>query len=92
MTCNVSEYDSDMIDEATRESMDAYNDRPTPATKSAIENLEKVIISDDLDAMRHKSCVICLEGFGHDSEAAGVDDHQVTCVLCVDMQCLLSID
>ncbi|KAM1322721.1 hypothetical protein COP2_015949 [Malus domestica] len=53
-----------------------------PAPKSAIENLEKVRISNDLDAMRHKSCVICLEGFGHDSEAAGVDDHQVLRLPC----------
>ncbi|TQD91996.1 hypothetical protein C1H46_022400 [Malus baccata] len=32
VTCNVSDDDSDMVDEATRESMDAYNDRPIPAS------------------------------------------------------------
>ena len=51
VTCNVSDDDSDMVDEASRESMNAYNDRPIPATKWAIENLEKLRISNDLDAM-----------------------------------------
>lgn len=53
------------VDRVTRESMEAYRAKLIPATKSAIEGLEKVVVTVDRG---FESCAICIESLEEEKE------------------------
>ncbi|GMY26824.1 RING-H2 finger protein ATL20-like [Fagus crenata] len=99
MTVEQQQPDSNALDAVTLESMETFEARPIPATKSSIEALEKVqSVSVSVSV---GECIICLQEFEIGSEVTRMSITEivsssgwrlVTTVPCADTQCPMSIE